>query len=83
MLTYTYDGTLPKRVTWSGEVNGDVGVSYDNNFRATTQTVNGGNSVSLSYDKDGLLSAAGGLAITRDSQNGRIVGTTLGSVTTS
>ncbi len=81
-LTYTYDGTLPSSVTWSGEVTGSVGVAYDNNFRVTTQMVNGGNSASFSYDKDGLLTAAGGLAITRDPQNGRITGTTLGSVVT-
>jgi RHS repeat-associated protein len=45
--------------------------------------VNGGNSVSFSYDRESLLMATGGLTITRDIQNGRITGTTLGSVTTS
>jgi RHS repeat-associated protein len=44
--------------------------------------VNGGDSVAFQYDKDGLLKTAGGLSITRDPQNGRIAGTTLGGVTT-
>ena len=81
-LTYNYDGTLPKKVTWSGEVQGNVEVTYDNNFRVTSQKVNGGNSMSFQYDNDGLLKAAGALTITRDAQNGRITGATLGNVTT-
>jgi RHS repeat-associated protein len=81
-ITYTYDGSLPKKTTWSGEVQGSVEVTYDNDFRVTSQKVNGGNSVSFQYDQDGLLETAGGLIITRDTQNGRITGTTLGSITT-
>jgi RHS repeat-associated protein len=82
-ITYTYDGTLPKKATWSGEVQGNVEVTYDNNFRVTSQKVNGGNSASFQYDNDGLLKTAGSLTITRDAQNGRITDTSLGSVTTS
>ncbi|MGH7452999.1 MAG: RHS repeat-associated core domain-containing protein, partial [bacterium] len=81
-LTYNYDGTLPKKATWSGEVQGNVEVTYDNNFRVASQKVNGGNSVSFQYDNDGLLKAAGALTITRDAQNERITGTTLGNGTT-
>jgi YD repeat-containing protein len=83
VLTYNYDGTLPSSVTWSGEVSGSVEVTYDNNFRVTSQKVNGGNSVSFQYDQDGWLKAAGGLMITRNPQNGRITGTTTGNITTS
>ncbi|MCI0551709.1 MAG: RHS repeat-associated core domain-containing protein, partial [Anaerolineae bacterium] len=81
-ITYTYDGNLPKQVTWSGEVQGSMAVTYDNNFRVTTQTVNGGNAASFLYDKDGLLKTAGALTITHDAQNGRITGTMLGSIAT-
>jgi YD repeat-containing protein len=42
-LTYGYDGFLPTAVGWSGPVSGSVGVSYDNNFWVTQQTVNGSN----------------------------------------
>ncbi len=82
VLTYKYDGMLPKKVTWSGEAQGSVEVAYDNNFRVTSQKVNGGDSVSFQYDKDNLLTAAGALAIARNPQNGRITGTTQGGVTT-
>jgi YD repeat-containing protein len=38
-LKYTYDGSLPKSVTWKGAVNGSVGVSYNNDFQVTSQIV--------------------------------------------
>jgi RHS repeat-associated protein len=82
-LKYTYDGSLPKSVIWKGAINGNVGVSYNADFQVTSQTVNNGNSVTFSYDNDGLLTAASGLQLTRNSQNGILIGTTLGNVTTS
>ena len=82
-LGYTYDGVLPKTVTWGGAVQGSVGYTYDNNFRVTSLTVNGANGVSLGYDNDGLLTSAGALTLTRDPANGRLNGTTLSSITTS
>ena len=81
-LKYTYDGSLPKGVTWKGLVNGSIGISYNNDFQVTTQTVNGGNSVAFGYDNDGLLSTVGGLTLSRNGQNGLLTGTTLGNVTT-
>jgi len=59
-------------VTWGGPVAGTVGVSYDRDFRVTSQTVNGGNSVAFGYDTDGLLTAAGALGIKRATQTGFI-----------
>lgn len=82
-LSYTYDAILPKSVKWSGEVKGSVSVEYDNNLRVTSQSVNGANAVTFSYDKDGLLKTAGTMNITREPTTGRIIGTNLGNVTTS
>jgi RHS repeat-associated protein len=82
-LSFSYDGILPTAVGWSGPVSGSVGVSYDNNFWVTQQTVNGGNAVSFGYDNDGLLTSAGSLSVARDPQNGLITGSTLGSFATS
>jgi RHS repeat-associated protein len=82
-LTYTYDGSLLKGTSWSGTITGSVSFSYNNDFRITSETVNGGNSVNFTYDNDGLLTGAGSLSISRNIQNGLITGTTLGSTATS
>jgi RHS repeat-associated protein len=82
VLSYTYDGTLLKSMTWQGAVQGSLGLTYDNNLRVVSQTVNG-DTVSFTYDNDSLLTQAGALGINRNSQTGLITGTTLGVVTDS
>ena len=82
-LTFGYDGSLLTGVTWSGAVAGSLAATYDDDFRVTQTTVNGGSAVTFGYDDDGLLDQAGSLAIGRDAANGLITSTTLGSVTTS
>ena len=54
---------------------------YDNNFRIASQSVNGASMIGFSYDNDSLLTNADPLTINRNTQNGLITGTTLGSVT--
>jgi YD repeat-containing protein len=44
-LAYTYDGSLPTSESWIGAVTGSVSRTYDNNFRITSQSVNGGSTV--------------------------------------
>ena len=80
-LAYTYDGALLTSKTWSGAVAGTVGYTYDNNFRITASSINGGNTINLQYDNGGLLTQAGSLSLSRDAQNGLLTGSTLGSVT--
>ena len=43
---------------------------YDSRLKIATETVAGTPSVAFAYDADGLLTAAGALAITRDGANG-------------
>jgi RHS repeat-associated protein len=81
-LTYTWDGFLNTGVTWSGPVNGSLSRTFDDNFRVTNLTVDGG-AVNYGYDNDGLLTSAGDETISRDAGDGLITGTTLGSLTTS
>lgn len=81
-MGFSYDGSLLIGVTWSGPVTGSITATYDNDFRVTSTSVNGGNTASFSYDQDGLLTQAGALTIARDTLNGLITGTTLQSVTT-
>jgi RHS repeat-associated protein len=71
-LAFTYDGRLPKSVTWSGTVAGSTAVTYNSDFRVTQQTVNGSNSISFGYDLDGLLTSAGALTLQRAASNGRL-----------
>ena len=80
-LGYSYDGALLTGVTWSGSVSGTTAYTYNNDFRVTTEKVNGANSVSFAYDADGLLTMAGSLSLTHNAQNGLLTGTTLGGVT--
>jgi RHS repeat-associated protein len=82
-LGYSYDSGLLTRVAQTGPVAGQVGYAYDNDFRVTSTSVNGGNTASFSYDADGLLVGAGALSLTRNPQNGLLTGSTLGSTSES
>ncbi len=77
---FTYDGVLLTKAAWSGVVPGTLAFGYDNNFRMTSQTVNG-TVLPFGYDPDGLHTSAGALTMTRDPQNGHLNGTTLGAIT--
>jgi RHS repeat-associated protein len=79
-LAFTYDGSLPTRVAWGGAVAGTVGVTYNNDFRVASQIVNGSDTIRFQYDRDGLLTGAGALAISRSAESGFLTGSTLGSV---
>lgn len=80
-LAYTYDGSLLTGTTWTGPIAGSVARTYDNNFRVTSLSVNGANSINLTYDNDSLLTGVGTLTLTRDAQNGLLTGTTIGGAT--
>ena len=80
-FTYGYDGDLLKTMTWSGSISGTIARTFDPDFRVATETVNGAWSASFGYDLDSLLTSAGPLTIARGATNGRVTGTTAGSVT--
>ncbi len=79
-LTFGYDGSLPTEVRWAGSVNGSVEVAYNSDLQVSTQSVNGGNSVTLEYDRDGLLIRAGALNMGRSPVTGLLLADTLGPV---
>lgn len=81
-LSYAFDGFLSKGETWSGTVSGSVTRSYDANFWTTQIAVNG-QAINYQYDNDGLLTQAGDLGLTRNSANGLLTATSLGSTSTS
>jgi len=80
-LTLDYDGSLLTRQNWTGPVAGNIGYTYDNNFRRTAVSVNGTNAIAYSYDSDSLLTGAGALSLSRSAQNGLLTGGALGGVT--
>lgn len=81
-LEYSYDGFNLRKITWSGVVAGTVDQRHNDDLQIATRSVNGGHTVSHSYDGDGLLSRAGELSIDRRPDVGLVTGTTLGLVTT-
>ncbi|MCO7223255.1 DUF1566 domain-containing protein [Pleionea sp. CnH1-48] len=83
-LIIGYDGDLLTQETWSGDVVGDVSLIYNNNFLISEQCVNSTHCVSLSYDKDNLLTGVGELSFTREVQRlGLQKGSSLGNIHTS
>lgn len=80
-ITYSYDGFLPMTETVSGTITGSVARTYNNDFDVTGLSVNG-NQINFGYDSDRLITQAGDLSISRDTQNGLITGTALGAVAT-
>lgn len=77
----TYDGRLLTQHALSGPIPGTVAWTYDDDFRVESQSVDGGNTVSFTYDADSLLTQAGALGLARSAQHGLLTGTTLGVVT--
>ena len=80
-LAYTYDGSLPLAVAWSGEVAGSVEQTYDPDFRVVSRTVNGLDPVAFAYEADGFLTQAGALTLDHDPASGLLTGTTLDTIT--
>lgn len=80
-LTYTYDGSLPLSETWNGIINGALQLTYNNDFKVVSSSLNG-NVLNYQYDNDGLLTQVGDLILTRDAQNGLLKETKLGNLTT-
>jgi RHS repeat-associated protein len=80
-LGFSWDGDLLKTIASTGAVSSTVAFNYDNNFRITSENVNGANSIAFGYDNDDLLTSAGALTLRRDPGNGLLTGTTLSNLT--
>jgi RHS repeat-associated protein len=80
-LALAYPSALLASQTWGGTVAGAVGYTYHNDFRVASITVNGANPITFTYDADSLVTQAGNLSLSRNSQNGLLTGSTLGSIT--
>ena len=76
-LAFTYDGSLPKSVTWTGPVAGSLQLGYNSSFELTSRKINAANEVTFGYDLDGLLTQAGALTLSRSATTGFLSGTEL------
>ena len=79
--SYEYDGFLPLKETWAGNVSGNITRTFNNAFQLASVSVNGGTAIPYTYDNDGLLTNVDGMTLARNSSNGLLTGSTLGSVT--
>jgi len=79
-VAFSYDGLLKTSTAWTGAVAGSVSYTHDDNFRVTSQSVNGEQTINLDYDPDGVVTSVGDLTLTRDAQNGLLTGTAVGEV---
>ena len=82
-IDYAYDGNLVTGETISGTVNGSLTWTYDSDFAVRSLSINGGPAITFTYDNDKSLTAAGTETLTRNTSNGLLTGTTLGTVTDS
>jgi RHS repeat-associated protein len=82
-LAYGYNGPLLTSSTLTGKVADVVSRTFNNNSWVASESINASNTVDFTYDNDGLLTQAASLTLTRDSQEGLIQGTALGSITDS
>jgi len=80
-LAFGYDGPLPTSEVLTGEVDGSVQWSYDDELRVMTESVNASSPITFTYDDDGLRTGAGSEVIARDLDSGAVVGTTIGTST--
>jgi RHS repeat-associated protein len=83
LLLYDYDGFLLNNQTWEGEISGDVRITYNEDLQVAAISVNGGDVVGFSYDRDNLLLQAGTMALSHDPQKeGLLTGTHIGTIKT-
>jgi RHS repeat-associated protein len=82
-LELKHQGSLLIERKWSGAGYPTVAdhKDYNNELLLSSETINGANPVAFGYDDDGLLTSAANLMLSRNAQNGTLMGSTLGNVT--
>ncbi len=78
-ITYSYNGSLPTGISLTGTVAGNFTRTFNNNFWQASESLNGGNTINFTYDKDGLVSKAGDITLKHNAKTGLYTGSTLGA----
>src|SRR5260370_1518206 len=60
-IVFSYDGSLPTAARWVGPVAGQVAVSYNDEMRVASQTVDGANTANFIYSPHTLFTKPGPL----------------------
>lgn len=81
-LTNTWDGSLLTKQATTGPFTRALNKTYDNFLRVSSWDLDGLSPISVTYDGDDRITAAGGMSVTRGT-NGLLTGTTVGSVSDS
>lgn len=82
-LQLEHQGPLPTGRIQSGPVPGSVRWKHDNELHVSSMWVNSSTPISFQYDRDGLLTRAGALSISRDPASGFVNNLNLGQYSTS
>jgi len=77
---FTYTGQVLTATTWSGAVNGSVGISFDDDLRVVSDTAASDTVIYTYDDADGLLTQAGLLSISLDPSTALLIGTSIGNL---
>lgn len=80
-LSYAWDGSRLKAVEATGLMPSVLSFNYDENWRRSNITING-TSIPYSYDTDGLITQAGMMNISRETETGRIIGAMIDQIQT-
>jgi RHS repeat-associated protein len=79
-LAFSYFGALLGQVNWTGSITRSVAYEYNHHLKPSKITIDNA-AFDIAYDKDGLsksMAFAGAtIALTRDTGNGRVTGSTL------
>ncbi len=81
-VALAYDGNLPTKVTWTGEIAGSVTVDYNDDFALESIQVNDTALIRRTYNPIGELTKSGAMDLNYAAETGFLNGTTLGQVTT-
>lgn len=81
--SFEYDGFLVKSVTSTGTAPGVVIFGYNGDLNISSISVNGSDPIDYTYDNDSFLTRAGGMTLTRNSENGLLTATSLSNLTDS
>ena len=79
-VSFSWDGPLLTGETWAGNIAGTVNRDFNADFLIAEERINGGSSLTFTYDDDGLLSGAGELSFIRDPQTGLIIQAMIGNL---